>query len=43
MVAALKAYKAGTRKNEMMSGIAKGLSDADMEALAAFYSSTSLN
>jgi cytochrome c553 len=43
MVAALKAYKAGTRKNEMMSGIAKGLSDADMEALAAYYSSTSLN
>ncbi len=43
MVAALKAYKDGTRKNELMSGIAKGLSDADMEALAAYYSSTSLN
>jgi cytochrome c553 len=43
MVAALKAYKTGTRKNEMMSGIAKGLSDADMEALAAYYSSTSPN
>lgn len=41
MVAALKAYKAGTRKNEVMAGIAKGLSDADMEALAAYYSSAS--
>jgi cytochrome c553 len=43
MVAALKAYKEGTRKNEVMAGIAKGLSGADMEALAAYYSSTSLN
>jgi len=43
MVVALKAYKSGTRKNEVMSGIAKGLSDDDMEALAAYYSSTSLN
>jgi len=43
MVAALKAYKDGSRKNEMMSGIAKALSDADMEALAAYYSSTSPN
>jgi cytochrome c553 len=43
MVAALKAYKDGTRKNEMMSGIAKVLSGADMEALAAYYSSTSPN
>jgi len=43
MVAALKAYKEGARKNEMMSGIAKGLSDADMDALAAYYSSASRN
>jgi cytochrome c553 len=43
IVAALKAYKEGARKNEMMSGIAKGLSDADMEALAAYYSSASIN
>jgi cytochrome c553 len=43
IVAALKAYKDGARKNEMMSGIAKGLSDADMEALAAYYSSASIN
>jgi cytochrome c553 len=43
IVAALKAYKEGARKNEMMSGIAKDLSDADMEALAAYYSSASVN
>jgi cytochrome c553 len=43
IVAALKAYKDGARKNEMMSGIAKGLSDADMEALAAYYSSAGVN
>jgi cytochrome c553 len=43
LVAALKAYKEGARKNEMMAGIAKGLSDADMEALAAYYSSASIN
>jgi cytochrome c553 len=34
---ALKAYKAGTRKNELMSGIAKGLDEADMNALAGYY------
>ena len=39
MIAALKDYKAGTRKNELMAGVAKGLSDADIEALAGYYSS----
>jgi cytochrome c553 len=43
MVDALQAYKAGTRENEVMAGIAKGLSDADMEALAGYYASASFN
>jgi cytochrome c553 len=43
LLAALKAYRDGSRKNEMMSGMAKGLSDADMEALATYYSSASVN
>jgi cytochrome c553 len=38
LVAALKAYRDGSRKNEMMAGMAKGLSDADMDALAGHYS-----
>jgi len=42
VLAALKAYKAGTRKNELMGGIAKGLSEAEMEALAGYYSSASV-
>lgn len=42
LVAALKAYKAGARKNDLMAGIAAGLSDADMEALAGYYSRASL-
>ena len=43
LVAALKAYRDGSRKNETMVGMARGLSDADMEALAAYYSSASIN
>lgn len=43
LVAALKAYKDGARTNEVMGGMAKGLSDADIEALAAYYSSASIN
>jgi cytochrome c553 len=43
LLAALKGYRDGSRKNEMMSGMAKGLSDADMEALATYYSSASVN
>ena len=35
----MKAFKAGTRKNAIMNGQAKGLSDADMENLSAYYSS----
>ena len=43
LVAALKGYRDGSRKNEMMAGMAKGLSDADIDALAAYYSSASIN
>lgn len=39
LVASLKAYRDGTRKNEVMGGMAKGLSDADVDALAGYYSS----
>jgi cytochrome c553 len=37
LVNALKTYKAGARKNGMMAGIVKDLSDADMENVAAYY------
>ncbi len=36
--AALKAYRAGSRNHPSMTGIAKGLSDQDISALAAYYS-----
>lgn len=36
---ALKAYKDGTRKNAIMSGMATSLSDDDIINLAAYYSS----
>ena len=35
---ALKAYRDGTRKNDLMSGMAAGLSDQDIANLAAYYS-----
>jgi cytochrome c553 len=38
LVASLKAYRDGMRKNEVMAGMARGLSDADVDALAAYYS-----
>jgi len=38
LIAALKAYRAGTRKNELMAGVAKSLNDADIEAVATYYS-----
>lgn len=38
LVAALKAYKAGTRTDVTMAGITKGLSDADIDNLAVYYS-----
>ena len=39
LVSALKAYKTGARKNELMAGVAGGLSDAEMDALAEHYAS----
>lgn len=35
----LKAFKEGTRTNSMMQGIAAGLTDAEIENVAAFFSS----
>jgi cytochrome c553 len=43
LVGALKAYQEGARKNEIMAGMAKGLSDADIDALATYYSSTTVH
>jgi cytochrome c553 len=39
LVKALKAYRDGGRQDPMMSSFAKGLSDEDIEDLAAYYSS----
>jgi cytochrome c553 len=36
---ALKEYKAGTRKNAIMKGMASTLDEEDMEDLAAYFSS----
>ncbi len=41
LAASLMAYKAGRRENAMMNGPAKGLSDADVEDLAAYFASAS--
>jgi len=38
IVAALKEYRSGDRDHATMRGIASGLSDKDMEDLAAYYS-----
>ena len=38
---ALKAYKGGGRTNVVMSALAKDMSDADMEHLAAYYANAS--
>lgn len=35
---ALKAYRSGQRKNAIMAGMATPLTDADIEALASYYS-----
>jgi cytochrome c553 len=39
LVAQLKAYRSGKRVHEVMSVMAKQLSDADVENLAAWYAS----
>ncbi len=39
LVAQLKAYRGGTRQHEVMSLMAKALSDTDIDNLASWYSS----
>jgi cytochrome c553 len=39
LVKAIKAYRDGQRKDPMMNSMVAGLSDADIEDLAAFYAS----
>jgi len=41
LIAALGAYKDGTRKSVMMTGVAKDLSDASVESAAAYYANAS--
>ncbi len=41
LLAALKAYKDGTRKNGMMAGIVKNMSQAEAENAAAYYADAS--
>ena len=41
LVSALQAYKAGTRRDPMMTNLAKDLSETDMNELAAFYAGLS--
>ena len=38
LILALKAYRDGGRQNPIMSPLAQGLSDEDIENLAAYYS-----
>ena len=41
LVNALKAFRAGLRKDPMMAGVTRGLSDADIANLAAYYAGQS--
>ena len=43
LVAQLKAYKSGARKNDAMSVVAPSLSDTDIEDLAAYFSAIEIN
>lgn len=43
LVKALHDFKSGARKNEMMSMMVAGLSDADIENLAAYYQSIEIS
>jgi cytochrome c len=38
LIAALKAYREGTRTNAVMQSVARSLDDAAIEALAAYFS-----
>lgn len=39
LISSMKAYRDGDRQNPIMSPLAQGLSDEDIENLAAYYSS----
>jgi len=41
LINALKAFKAGLRKDPMMAGVSRGLSDTDIANLAAYYAAQS--
>jgi len=43
LVAQLRAYRSGARRHEVMAVVAKPLSDADIEDLAAWYSSQKIS
>jgi cytochrome c553 len=43
LIAQLQAFKAGDRKNEMMSLVIQNLSDADIENLSAYYSAIEIS
>ena len=43
LIAQLQAFKAGERKNEMMSIVSQSLSDADIENLATYYSAIEIS
>lgn len=43
LVKQLKAFKKGTRKDPLMSPMAKPLSDADIENISAYYASLKAN
>ena len=38
LIAALEAYRDGTRANALMQSVARSLGDAEIEALAAYFS-----
>jgi sulfide dehydrogenase cytochrome subunit len=40
LVEALRAFRAGARQGTVMNRIAKGLDDADLEALAAYFATS---
>jgi cytochrome c553 len=41
LINSLRAFKSGTRKNDTMSGMAAGLSDSDIQNVAAYFSKAS--
>lgn len=43
LVKALKAFKAGERRNDQMTIVIKGLSDEDIANVAAYYSSIKIS